>query len=339
MSKEDVSKKTDEQLFVVDKAKDVESYKQVRNARPLEMPDSAKELFWQSALVPKDGLPPLSKVTKVPHGAHRGDRLALERAKQRLENSQTEPKRSRKRQRVDIWDIEQPKITPNESILAPKVIPKRKKTAGLKPVVEDMPAVRVPSEGLSYNPRDEAHQEALAVAAAQLRKRDLEYEDAIEKMNPKGVTGEGLIVSVGGPDDSADEQDDDAQKLVKRARLSQDRLSTAQRNRRERHRVLMRMIQQQKRDKMILKQLDQLPNISREVKTFEEQAQTKMERRAALLRERRRRTPFVGKLRVSDYTEVLEVPRTAELSGSLRTMKVKPEHSLFCSTLIFCCLF
>lgn len=180
------------------------------------------------------------------------------------------------------------------------------------PSVVRIPKVPLPAPGISYNPSYEDHQDAIGVAVASELARDYAAEVARDKSMRVRVTAassevEGVVTAgAGAPSGTPSSQ-----------AKPQDRLTRAQRHKRERHDKEVEAALQRKAQKRFMVDVERAKSIAKEIREEERRHAEELKARAQLTAEKERE-------RVEELLRpsLLDVPLSEELKGTLRQMKV-----------------
>eukprot|EP00899_Mesostigma_viride_P011840 jgi/Mesvir1/20657/Mv14874-RA.1 len=234
--------------------------------------------------------------------------------------------------KYDLWDPAAPTDAPAlPPVLAPPPAARSKKAAEAARrarVRSNAPAVEVCQPGCSYNPEEESHQDALALAVAAEVTKELAKELQPAPVRPQLAAApldeeEQFFLEAGGDDgeDDAEEgpSDDEQAKAAKRVDGTQ-RLTRAQLNRKRRR------LEQQQADaaaahaKKLRADLQRLDKVVEEVATMEATQEERRLRRQLSRQERAAERPRrLGKAKFEPAP--LQVLTTDEVTGSLRQVK------------------
>lgn len=229
----------------------------------------------------------------------------------------------------DLWDVgSSEQVKPKENNQAASNIANSNKKRKIEPTKK---ALKVALPGQSYHPTVEDHQNVIAEAVAiEIKRQDALAENALIRpsniLNNTEITqmflsGENFV-----PDDDEDEEDDDDEnalenftedgKVVQRKRVNKNnRLTTAQKNKRRTMKLAQQELEKTKKQGLILNTIDQIKTYQAELQAKEEKSKVKKEIREQLL---------AAKKQLEDNSltnqDVSTIPLSDELNGSLRTL-------------------
>ncbi|KAF8725847.1 hypothetical protein HU200_020408 [Digitaria exilis] len=190
-----------------------------------------------------------------------------------------------------------------------------------------IPAVEVEPLGCSFNPPFEAHQDALAQAVADERRKVLMNELGPTPV-PLIVPGEALteedkffLDADDGEEDAVDDDgDQDADTSVGQRKNKTKRVTRVEMNKRARRKERLRAEAEAKKMEIISKEIDSLPNIIDEIAKEDEEKEKRRMRRTVVKEERLKSgPPRLGRHKFEPAP--VQVLLTEEISGSLRKLK------------------
>lgn len=192
-----------------------------------------------------------------------------------------------------------------------------------------IPAVEVEPAGCSFNPPFEAHQDSLAQAVADEKRKEYMKELGPAPV-PLIVPGEAIAeedkffldAGEGDEDEDAAENDgdQDADTSIGQRKNTTKRVTRVEMNRRARRKERLRAEAKAKKMENILKEIDSLPNIMDEIAKEDKEKEKRHKRRTVVKEERRKSgPPRLGRHKFEPAP--VQVLLTEEISGSLRKLK------------------
>ncbi|KAG0516914.1 hypothetical protein BDA96_09G043200 [Sorghum bicolor] len=190
-----------------------------------------------------------------------------------------------------------------------------------------IPAVEVEPAGCSFNPPLEAHQDSLAQAVADEKRKEYMKELGPAPV-PLIVPGEAIteedkffLDADDGDEDAAEEDgDQDADNSVGQRKNKTKRVTRVELNKRARRKERLRAEAEAKKMENISKEIDSLPNIMNEIAKEDKEKEKRRIRRTVVKEERRKLgPPRLGRHKFEPAP--VQVLLTEEISGSLRKLK------------------
>jgi hypothetical protein len=231
----------------------------------------------------------------------------------------------------DLWDVGTlDTAKPKENTQTTSNLSVANKKRRIEPTKKSL---KVALPGQSYHPTVEDHQNVIAEAVAiEIKRQDALAENALTRpsniLNNAEVTqlflsGENFL-----PDenDEEDEEDDENAlenftedgKVIKKRVNKNNRLTTAQKNKKRAMKLAQQELEKLKKQEHILDTIEQIDNYQAELQTEEEKSKVKKEIREQLIAAKKQ----MEETSLSTQ-DVPTVPLSDELNGSLRTIVPK----------------
>lgn len=252
---------------------------------------------------------------------------------QPIPSSVVSKKDKKKAKKKDLQDTQGEKSVPMEDDSVVKnfdiwaVDGKGDSKAKKRSTTSVIPAVEVEPAGCSFNPPLEAHQDSLAQAVADEKRKEYMKELGPAPV-PLIVPGEAITeedkffldADDGDEDAVENDGDQDADTSVGQRKNKTKRVTRVELNKRARRKERLRAEAEAKKMENISKEIDSLPNIMDEIAKEDKEKEKRRIRRTVVKEERRKSgPPRLGRHKFEPAP--VQVLLTEEISGSLRKLK------------------